>query len=266
MKKSEIKKLEDKDLQLRYFLGGLHNINDGENHLCNYWTCEINCSCSAVSDDEKLNVVKNFVKKHNITNERFLKLSYNYLNGAIMKYHGTYSQLFLELEEVIRPYEFIKTKTGEIPDNDFREKELEELVFNAYNSNSIIGDFIKKYNLTINDFIILAKTSLNYNFYGLNISNPSDTFGREVVDIIDKYGLNVTREYAVEYRNKLEMDKLVVETKSIQKKYLELMKKLLIKDPDLAIEILIEELYDLGFTEKKDVKKLLKKSRQRFHL
>ena len=72
------------------------------NEYCHYWICGLNCSCNIVPNDERLDAVKNFIKKHNITNERFLKLSYNFLIGAIMKYHGNYSQLFLELEKILK--------------------------------------------------------------------------------------------------------------------------------------------------------------------
>lgn len=263
MKKDEIQKLDDKDLQLRYFLGGLKNINDRKEHLCDYWTCDINCSTTPVPDDENLDAVKRFIKKHNITNERFLRLSYNYIIGATMKYNGMYSQLFLELEEVIKPYNFIRTNKGQIPDNTFREKELEKLVINAYDSDSIVGDYIRKYNLTVEDFIILAKTSLNHNLYGLQVSNPDDTFTSEIVEITHKYGLNVTRDYIVkyreEYKNKEEAAELIIETKTAQKKYLELMKELLIKDYASATELIRDELKELGVANKKDIKRLIRK-------
>ena len=269
MKKDEIQKLNNKDLQLRYFLGGLKNINDGKEHLCNYWACDINCSTSPVPDDEKLDAVKSFIKKHNITNERFLKLSYNYLIGATMKYNGRYSHLFLELEEVIKPYNFIRTNKGQIPDNNFREKELEKLVINAYDSDSIVGDYIRKYDLTVEDFIILAKTSLNHNLYGLCVYNSNDTFTSEIMEITHKYELNVTKDFIIkyreEYKNNQETAELILETKSIQKRYLELMKELLIKDSSLANELFNKELNALG-VNKKDIKRLLKSNKSQFHL
>lgn len=114
MKKSDINKLEDKDLQLRYYLGGLQLINNGE-QLCDYWTCDINCSCSEVHDDERLLEVKSFIEKHCLTNERFIKLSYGLLTGAIMKYKGMYSPLFTELEKVLELYNFIHTKKKKYP-------------------------------------------------------------------------------------------------------------------------------------------------------
>ena len=259
MKKSEVEKLEDKNLQLRYFLGGLQTMNNNE--YCHYWLCDINCSCNIVPDDERLEAVKSFIKKHNITNERFLKLSYNFLNGAVMKYHGNYSQLFLELEEVLKPYQFTQSKRKQIPDNNFREEELEKLVSNAYDDNSIIGNFIKKYNLTVEDFIIISKVILNYNLYGLRLSNPDDTFITEIKDIINHYSLSVSKECIQECikakQNNSETTELIIETKSAQKRYLELMKELLKKEPSLATELISEELSELGFTNKKDIKRLI---------
>lgn len=261
MKKEAVTKLQDKDLQLRYFLGGLHTST--HNVYCNYWRCDINCSCNIVPDDERLNDVKSFIKNHNITNERFIKLSYNFLTGAIMKYHGNYSQLFLKLEEVLKPYGFNKLNGNEIPDNNFKEEELEKLINSSNDSDTIIGNFIKKYNLTSEDFIILSKTILNYNIHGLQLSNPEDTFITEIKDIIDYYNLSVSKEDIQEYikakQHNEETTELIIKTKSAQKKYLELMKKLLIKDSDSATELITDELKELGFTDKKDIKRLIRK-------
>lgn len=258
MRKSEIRKLEDKDLQLRYFLSGLRKIKDGEESLCNFWACDINCSCEAFPEDERLIAVKKFIEKHNMTNERFLKLAYNYLIGAVMKYKGEYSPFFLELEEVIQPYQFIRTNRGKIQDNDFMEKELEELVINTYDSNSVVWDFIYKYNLTGIDFIVFAKVALNHNVYGLfGVTNPEDTFFTELKDIIDSYKLNIEYEYNEKEKNNL----LVSEIRTLQKQYLELMKKLLTTDSELATEMIREELSELGFDSKKDIKRLVNKKK-----
>ena len=73
-----------------------------------------------------------------------------------MKYKGVYSPLFVELEKVISPYNFTHTKHGEVPDSDFREKELESIV-----NDSLVKDYCSKYNLNVTDFISLAKTSTN---------------------------------------------------------------------------------------------------------
>lgn len=261
MKKSEINSLDDKDLQLRYYLGGLKRIRDGENQSCSYWACDINCSCSEVPDDERLIEVKNFIKKHNITNERFIKLSYWHLAGAVMKYKGSCSPLFLELENALKPYNFTHTNRVEIPDNDFREKELETVV-----NNSAVKVYCAKYELDPTDFISLAKTSLNYQIYPLQVAkNPNDAFLNELYDIIDSYGLYISREqiqkYREAYKSKHEDAQLAIDTKAAQKRYLELMNELLIKQPDLATQMISEELNELGYNSRKDVKRLILQKR-----
>lgn len=254
MKKSEVKKLKDNDLQLRYFLGGLQTMLNVD--TCHYWLCDIDCSCNIVPEDDRLDNVKRFIKNHNITNERFLKLSYNYLIGAVMKYKGKYSRLFIELEEVLKPYQFNQIYKHTIPDNDFREKELEDIVFNS--NDLYVKEYIKKYNLTEEDFIVLAKTSLNHNVYGLRLSNMEDTFMVEITDFTHHHGLNVTKEfierYRKEYQNKKETAELIAAVTSSRKAYLESIKKLLIKDERLAIQIINEELSELN-SYKKKVKK-----------
>ena len=263
MKKTDIKKLNDKNLQLRYYLGGLEIMTN--NRACKYWRCDINCSCSPVPDDNRLTKVKEFIKNHNLTNDCFVRTAYNYLTGAIMKYKGKYSPFFIELDSVLKPYNFVceEIKT----ENEFRDKELEELIND--NSNKEIKDYISKYNLSIEDFIVLAKTSINYNYYvmrGLDKDCDID-FTSNVADIIHKHGLAVTREYIEnykeEYKKSHENTKLVVDTKLAQKKYLKLLKELLEKDPDKAIDLIIEDLSDLTLNAKKSVngiEKSLKKT------
>lgn len=268
MKKSEVRKLEDKDLQLRYLIGGL--INTVNEDYCNYWKCDINCSCDIVPDDERLEAVKKFIKKHNITNERFIKLAYNFLVGAVMKYHDEYSQLFLELEEVLKPYQFNQSFRNEIPNNSLKEKELEKLVSSAHENDSIVGVFIKKYNLTAEDFIVLTKMTLNYRMHAMYVTDTHDTFFEEIQGIINRYDLSMPREYVQEYikmsEEKQEATELYVETKFAQEKYLELMKKLLIKDADYATELIVDELSELGFTDKKSIRSLTRRKTQKSHL
>ncbi len=254
MKKSEINELDDNDLQLRYYLGGL--TKEGENQLCDYWRCSIDCSCSTVPDDERLVEVKNFINTHNLTNECFLRLSYCFLKGCIMKYKGTYSPFFIELEKVIKPYNFVYTKSFEIPDSDFREKELENIV-----NDPIVKEYCSKYQLTVTDFIILAKTSINYNFYGVKTKKNPDGIRtyelHELNNIIDSYGLYVSRAYIEEYRARPQTARLIIDIKVAQKKYLELLKELQTKNLPLATLIISNELSELGFHSKKDIKKLI---------
>ena len=260
MRKNEIIKLEDKDLQLRYFLGGLKLSNDG--HLCHYWTCDINCSCTPVLDDNNFKEVKDFVKKHHLTNERFLHLTHNYLKAAIMKYNGEYSPFFKELENLLKPYNFLHTNKGEIPDSDYGVKELENLLENKSINNNIYY-ILNKYKFTPEDFICFAKTSINYNYYSLEyISCNNDEFGLDIKSIIEKNGLKVPREYIKKYRENYnankEDTKLVMKIKEEQIKYLELMKILLERNPNLVNELVSQELDELGYSSRREIKKLLK--------
>ena len=50
----------------------------------------------------------------------------------------------------------------------------------------------------------------------------------------------------------------MVDIKSAQKAYLELMKELIIKNPSIANQIIAEELNELGINQKKEVKELQK--------
>lgn len=253
MKKSEINKLDDKDLQLRYYLGGLKLINDGENTLCNYWTCDIDCSCTAVANDEKFVEVKKFINKHNLTNERFIRLSYCLLMNSVIKYKGKYSPFFTELENVIEPYNFTHTRSNNKQDNDFREKELENIA-----NEPIVRKYCSKYQLDTIDFIVLAKMSINYRFYNLQIAkNPNDTFSKELVEIINSHNLYVSRECIKEYNNNQKATSILIETKTAQKRYLELLKELQKKSPNLASEMISYELSELGYNSKKDVIKLI---------
>ena len=65
------------------------------------------------------------------------------------------------------------------------------------------------------------------------------------------------------YRNAYHESKynteLLVNTKESQKKYLQFMKELLEKEPNVAIELLSNGLEELGFKKaRKDIKKLVK--------
>jgi len=262
MTKNEIEKITDKDLQLRYYLGGLKLISDGIDQLCTYWTDDINCSCNPVSADENFIEVKKYVQEHNLTNKRFLKLSYALLRGSIMKYKGEYTPLFVELEKILAPYNFVHMDPPYIPDNDFHEKQLEEIAYKSLNGDLSIKEYCDKYKLSIEDFIALGKTSINYGFNALvGLAKENDDFGQELRRIIDSYDLYVPFEYIKEYREKYK-DKIVcaellVDIKVAQKKYLELMKQLIEKNYYLATEIFADELRELGI--RKNASRLLKR-------
>ena len=253
--KNEIERLEDQDLKLRYYLGGLYGLK--KDYQCNYWSCDINCSCSPVPDDEDLVKVKKVINQHNLTNEDFLRLAYSYVVGGIMKYKGSYSPLFIEFDIVLSPYNFEDNYYKEIPDNDLREKELNSIL-----NDSIVLNFCDKYRLTKIDFLALAKTSINYGFLKMRgLNNFENKFGQELTDIIKEYDLYLPLEYVKEYRDEYkryhEETELFFEIKSAQKHYLELMKSLIVKQPDLATQMISEELNELGFNSKRDIKKLV---------
>lgn len=260
MKKTKIKELDDKDLQLRYYLGGLKSIGT-EEHLCTYWACDLNCSCDAVEDDDSFKAIKEFRDNHNFTNERVIKLIYNYLIGSIMKYKDFYTPLFMELDNVIKPYNFIQNDIGKVSDIGYKEKELETAVYSDSNLN--VAQINYKYNITKEDFIALAKTYINDAFHGLCLSNPQDIFMYELKTIINSFNLDISKRNLEAYREAYNDTKLntelLVSTKDAQIKYLDFMKKLIEKEPNLAIELLRNELNELGFKTKKDIKKLTDK-------
>lgn len=231
MRRSEIEKLEDKDLQLRYYLGGLrHNMsNDNE---CIYWRCDIDCGCPKLNDDIDLTGVKDFIKKHNITNERFLRLAYNHLAGNYVYYHNEPSEILVELEEVLKPFLFNKWEKK--TDNTLYDKKLEELINDVKNPHAFyvedIRDFIDKYNLTDNDFITLAKTWINHRWVGLvnHYDSSIDKFADEIKNIINNHGLYIDEDMIEAYIEADKRDddssKAILEATIQQRKYLEALK------------------------------------------
>ena len=112
----EIIKLEDKDLQLRYILGGLYP--HGGMNCSKYWGCDIKCSTKPVEDDDRFKKVKNFIIKHNISNATFLRLTRTYLSNSYMTYDLECGNLIRELDNAISGYNFAHTN-DKIDDNDF---------------------------------------------------------------------------------------------------------------------------------------------------
>ena len=253
MKKAKIKGLEDKDLQLRYFLGGLKVI-----YQCTYWACNINCSCDPVLDDENFKKILEFRDKHNFENERVAKLIYNYLIGAVMKYKESYTPLFEELGKIIKPYNFISKDSGKVEDIGYKEKDIIDKVYE--NNGGKVWDFMYKYNITKEDFIVLAKMYANDNIHGLCLSNPDDKFMIDLEKIVDDFNIGISKSELEAYRSAYAESKynteLVMNTRNAQKKYLLFIKELLEKEPNLAVEILSDELRQLGFN--KHVSKIVK--------
>lgn len=159
----EIIKLEDKDLQLRYVLGGIYP--HGGLNCDKYWGCDIRCSTSPVSTDENYEKVKIFITKHNISNSTFIRLAGSYLFGTFNSYKGDWGTLIPELDRTIMGYNFTHTNYERIPENDLKEQELLELIEReATVEGTNLNNLLTKYSLTPIDFIILAKTSINYQF------------------------------------------------------------------------------------------------------
>lgn len=197
----EIIKLENNDLQLQYILGGLYP-HGGMN--CNYWGCDIRCSTQPVEDDEKLKKVKDFIKKHNISNSTFLRLARTYLSGSFNSYKGDFGNLIPELDRAILKYEFKHTNDNSFVENDLKERELIELIeIHGNVEGTTLNDFLKKYSLTQVDFMILAKTSINYKYKEGRWFERTD-LPEELIEILRTYDLYQSYEFVEEYRKSLE--------------------------------------------------------------
>lgn len=202
----EIIKLDDTTLQLQYMLGGLYP--HGNYNCDKYWGCDIKCPTLPVPKDENLQKVMNFIKKHNISNATFIRLTRSYLHGTINPYLGDYGTFFNELDRTIMGYNFKKTDYESIPENDLKEKELLRLIVKeAYVEGTKLNKFLTKYSLTPIDFMILAKTSINYQFKiirGFEITDLSN----DLKEILKENDLYQSYEWVKTYRENLEKKKV----------------------------------------------------------
>jgi len=216
----EIRELEDKDLQLQYLLGGL---NTSEKTACGYnafWNCDIRCSCNPIPNDDRLAKIKEFRNKHNISNETFMRLVLSYLKGSLVKYNGEYGELILDLDKVLRSYNFKHSTIGKVVENDLKEKELLELLVKyGQVEGSSLNNFLKRYSLTPTDFMVLAKTSINYNFKILRGFEIKD-LPVDLKNVLEEFDLYQSWEYVKEYRKKIEekLEKERLELERISKK------------------------------------------------
>lgn len=201
---TEIRNLEDKDLQLRYMLGGL-NRNDGY-EACGYnafFSCDIRCSCMPVADDECLFKVKKFIEKHNISNETFMRLIKTHLNGWFYSFENDSGSLLPELEKIISDYNFERNNEEYFKQNRYKEKELLKLVKKQiYDNESEINSILQKYSISVVDFMILAKTSLNYGYVGLRFETKD--LSNDIFDLLEKHNLYESREEVKKYQKKVE--------------------------------------------------------------
>lgn len=200
---SEVLKLDDKKLQLRYLLGGL---NSSEKVACEsnrFWSCDIRCSVTPVPHDDRLIKVQEFIENHNISNETFIKLVQSYLRGTIMSYQGEYGNLIMELDESITDYDFLHSEVDKI-DNDLGEKELLSLIEEAkFKDDSSLNIFLKKYSLTPIDFMVLAKTSLNYSYCIVHGMEDKD-LALDLIELLNNYNLYLSYKDVLSYRDNLE--------------------------------------------------------------
>ena len=196
-------------------MGGLYP--HGGMNCSIYWGCDIKCSTRSVEEDDRFFKVKNFIIKHNISNATFLRLARTYLSNSFMNYDLECSNLILELDAAIREYNFVHTN-NKIEDNDLKEKELLKLVLREADlEGSKLNLFLNRYSLTKVDFMILAKTSLNYQFKIARGFDKSDLFV-DLYDILDKNNIYQSYECVKNYRENVYSNKQVKKLKKQKNK------------------------------------------------
>ena len=158
---SDIRKIDNPNIQLRYILGGF---NSKDHIVCTsnkYWSCDVKCGCTPVEYDDKFLRVKDFIRKHNISNSTFLRLLLTYINGYFYIDKKYKSKLIRELESIVEDYNLECI-------NDFKEDNFEGMdilkQITELKGYETLKEFFVKYSLTIEDFITLAKTSLHHNY------------------------------------------------------------------------------------------------------
>lgn len=204
----EIRNLKDKNLQLRYILVGLYH--HGELNCDSFWGCDIKCSTQPVENDERLEKVKSFIRKHNISNSTFLRLTRSYLFGALNSYRGDYGNLIPELERAIKDYYFVRNNQESFKENDLKEQELIELLEKEGNKKgTYLNRFLNKYLLTDIDFIILAKTSINYKYKAGRNFEVTD-LPKDLTYILESNNLYQPKKWVKSYRDSLEKENGVI--------------------------------------------------------
>lgn len=167
MYNSEIPQIEDEKLKLQYVLGGLSSY--GKEHTCSrYWSCDIKCRAMPVPDDENLAKVIQFMQKHNLDVIAFLEITYSYLRDGFYQYGTGYGPLLNELEDAIKNYTIRHLKRSMVDKNEVIIRDYEILTLlsrDCNNKDSELSKFLLKYSLTAKDFIVLAKTRLNFGFF-----------------------------------------------------------------------------------------------------
>ena len=105
-------------------------------------------------------------------------------------------------------YNFKHTNYESIPDNDLKEQELLELIEREANSEGTnLNDFLIKYSLTPIDFMILAKTSVNYQFKIAREFVKTD-LTKDLQEILKINNLYQSYEWVKMYRDNLQKQTL----------------------------------------------------------
>ncbi|MBE6153513.1 MAG: hypothetical protein E7166_04745 [Firmicutes bacterium] len=222
----EIEEIKDENLQLRYLLGTLNRKDKEQCPTNSYWNCDIRCDATPVNDDKKLLKVLIFIKKHNLSVDSFFRLLCSHLKGNFCYYDGDCGELIRELDYAIKDYEFVFSKTYSLPQNDYKEKELLKLILRDINNqDSSLNILIKKYSLTITDFMVLAKTSLIMNWKQHSFWERKDLF-KDLKQILDNNNLYDTMESVLEYRKDLKITETDEQhEKSLRKSFINKFRK-----------------------------------------
>ena len=216
----EIIKLKDKKLQLAYILGGIKT-GDNNPYCRRFWCCDIRCPCTSVENDERLEKVRSFIERHNISNETFLRLALTYLRGYIYPYKGDLGNLISELDNAILDYNF--RHSAKFQENALKEKKLIKLVERESEvEGTQLNNLLTKYSLTPVDFMVLAKTSLNYSYcvgHGFEIKDlPVD-----LKNLLREKGLHQSYEDVQKYQKKFN-ERMLSQNTSNEKKSISLIK------------------------------------------
>lgn len=105
---------------------------------------------------------------------------------------------------VLKDYNFTNTNYWSFKENDLKEKELLELIERERNlQGSNLNNFLKNYSLTMVDFIILAKTSINHAFIVVKGFEKTD-LSQDLINLLESNNLYETYEFVQAYRESLE--------------------------------------------------------------
>ena len=163
----DILTLKDKELQLQYMLGGLKS--RGNYNCNNFWNCDINCSTFPVKKDKRLLNIEKFIRKHNISNETFLRITRTFLLGKIQTYNSYEGEFIQQLDKLLEGYNFFHKKNLKIDEPTILDTELIKLLIkDGCCKKTKLFNFSKQYSLTATDFVVLAKTSIKRSYISYN--------------------------------------------------------------------------------------------------